>query len=85
MLTEVIELPVRIRFHARPSSQLAQEATKYQSGIFLIAEELVADIKNPIALMRLGALKNGRIELIADGADEQEAIQAIRHVLTTIF
>lgn len=85
MLTEIVELPNGVRFHARPSSAVAQEAVKYQSVIFLMTGEQVADAKNAIALLRLGTLKHGRIELIADGADEEIAIQAIRDVLQTIY
>lgn len=85
MQTISVELHGLVRFHARPSSLVALEAAKYQSVIFLMAGEQVANAKNALSLLRLGALKNGRIELTADGADEKEAIQAIRHVLITIF
>ena len=81
MLAKTIQLQDSVFFHARPAAWIASEAKKYQSMIMLTANGQIVDAKKSLAIMRLGVMEDKTVEIISDGSDELEAMQAIVHVL----
>ncbi len=72
--TKIID-PIGI--HARPASQIAQEASKFQSKVEIKANSKSANARSIINIMALGIKKDTEIELIVDGPDEENAISAL--------
>ncbi|WP_462216850.1 HPr family phosphocarrier protein [Mycoplasmoides genitalium] len=71
-----------VGIHARPASILASEASKFKSELKLVAPSGVeGNIKSIINLMSLGIRHNDNITIKADGADEEEALAAIKACL----
>lgn len=71
-----------IGIHARPASAIAQTASKFKSNITFKSNEKKGNAKSVINLMALGVKKDASIEIIVEGEDEQEAIDAIKKLMS---
>lgn len=72
-----------IGIHARPASMISNTASKFQSSVTFINGEKKGNAKSVINLMALAAKQGSEIEIIAEGSDEQEAIDALTQVMKT--
>lgn len=66
-----------IGIHARPASQIAQEASKFQSKVEIKANSKSANARSIINIMALGIKKDTEIELVVDGPDEETALSSL--------
>ncbi|MBE5864333.1 MAG: HPr family phosphocarrier protein [Lachnospiraceae bacterium] len=67
---------------ARPIALLVQEASKYDSKIYIQSKDRRVNAKSIMGMMTL-ALDNGEtLEVSADGDDEQVAVSGIEHFLS---
>ena len=82
MKREEIVLRRPVRFHARPAGVVANEAQKYESEISLETEDRTVNAKRAVSLMILGA--RSKITVVADGPDEEAAVEAIKNTLMTV-
>ncbi|WP_024653581.1 HPr family phosphocarrier protein [Borrelia persica] len=82
-----IEITNKEGLHARPSSMIAELASKYSScNIKLITEDgREADAKSTIAIMILGVIYKEKITIVADGKDEIEIIDKLKKLLQSNF
>ena len=71
-----------IGIHARPASTIAQTASKFKSNVTFKSNEKQGNAKSVINLMALGVKKDAIVEIIVDGDDEHEAINAIKETMT---
>ena len=84
MIMRTIRLQDAIFFHARPAACIASEAKKYESMILFTVDGQMADAKKALSVMRLGDPKDRMVEIITDGSDEAEAMQAMEHALESV-
>ena len=67
---------------ARPIALLVQEASKYDSKIYIQSKDRRVNAKSIMGMMTL-ALDNGdKLEVSADGDDEQVAVSGIEQFLS---
>ena len=67
---------------ARPIALLVQEASKYDSKIYIQSKDRRVNAKSIMGMMTL-ALDNGEtLEVSADGDDEQVAVSGIEHFVS---
>ena len=67
---------------ARPIALLVQEASKYDSKIYIQSKDRRVNAKSIMGMMTL-VLDNGEtLEVSADGCDEQNAMNGIEHFLS---
>lgn len=71
-----------IGLHARPAAVLVQTAGHYTARVRLEHGQKHADARSIIQLLSLGVRQGSPITVIADGADEAEALAAVLGVLT---
>jgi catabolite repression HPr-like protein len=76
----IVQLPAGL--HARPAALFVQEAGKFSSDIFVCKEDKQVNGKSIIGIMSLAIAKGNEITLIAEGADEKEALQALRKIVS---
>lgn len=67
--------------HARPAATFVKIATSFASEIKLLKKEKIVNGKSIMGIMAAAIAKGEEITLIADGADEKEAIAALEKVL----
>lgn len=71
--------------HARPAHLLVELASKFQSSITIGKGSEFVDCKSILSLLTLGAAKNTKLSLRADGADAAEAVQSIVELFESSF
>lgn len=64
--------------HARPAGVLAKEAKNFSSKIEIKAGEKAAEATRIMAVMALGVKKGQSVTITAEGADEADAIAAMK-------
>lgn len=67
-----------IGIHARPAGLLAKEAKKYGSKIVLKTETKSAEATRLMAVMSLGVKCGQTVEVVAEGDDEDAAIEGMK-------
>ncbi|MBQ4259867.1 MAG: HPr family phosphocarrier protein [Lachnospiraceae bacterium] len=67
---------------ATPVAFLVQEASKYDSTIYIQVEGKKVNAKSMMGMMSLGLNAGEELEVIADGADEKEAVSGIEAFLS---
>ena len=85
MIRKTLQVVNRLGLHARASAKLTQEASKFQSGVWLARNGRRVNAKSIMGVMMLAAGKGSTIELEIDGPDESEAAAAIERLLADRF
>ncbi len=67
--------------HARPAGVIAKAAAGFASTITLEKEGKSVDAKRLLSILSLAAKKGDSIIITADGADEDQALEAIKNVV----
>lgn len=82
MTKRSVQVKLENGLEARPIAHLVQEASKYDSTIYIISEGKKVNAKSIMGMMSL-ELDNGEaLEVAADGLDEQEAVEGIESFLS---
>lgn len=72
-----------VGLHARPASLFTKEAAKYKSEIKLIKDKNEYNGKSILSVLSMGAVKGDAIAIVADGADERDAVNALKALVET--
>ena len=75
----------KLGLHARAAAKLVSLATRYKSDIKLAKNSVEVNGKSILGVMMLAASLNTALELIADGPDEAEAIEALEDLINRRF
>ncbi|MBR4497016.1 MAG: HPr family phosphocarrier protein [Acholeplasmatales bacterium] len=78
MVKKLFKITSESGLHARPATILVNVAVNYKSEIRLNALKKTIDFKSIMGVMSLGVYSGTTIEVIADGEDENEAIEGIK-------
>ncbi len=79
--TAIIIDPVGL--HARPASVMVQEANKFESEVTVKAGDKSGNMKSIMSVMALGVKNGEEITISAEGADAEQAIEAIKTAMET--
>ncbi|MTH53791.1 HPr family phosphocarrier protein [Bacillus mangrovi] len=77
MVEKHVEVRLKNGLQARPAALFVQEANRYGSDIFLEKEGKKVNAKSIMGLMSLAIGTGSAITLIAEGHDEEEALEAL--------
>ena len=67
---------------SRPAALLVQNASKFSSSIKIKLEDKVVNAKSIMGVIALGILDGQDVTIVADGADEELAIQELTDFFT---
>ena len=88
MQTIRITVTHSVGLHARPAAQFVQTASAHESEVTVanITEESAAvNAKSILLVLTLGVHQGHEIEIVANGADEQEVITALKNLVESNF
>ncbi|ELK47984.1 HPr family phosphocarrier protein [Halobacillus sp. ACCC02827] len=77
MIEKQVKIELDTGLQARPAAQFVQEANKFSADVFIEKAEKRVNAKSIMGLMSLAVGTDEEIKLIADGTDEQEAIERL--------
>ena len=81
MYTKEVTVNNEVGLHARPATYFIQKANEFKSGIWVEKEERRVNAKSLLGVLSLGIVKGTTITLIADGSDENAAVDALSELI----
>ncbi len=83
MVEKQVEVKLKTGLQARPAALFVQEANRFSSEIFLEKDGKKVNAKSIMGLMSLAIATGSSVTLIADGSDEDEAVDALEEFVST--
>ena len=77
MYTQEITVKNEVGLHARPATFFIQKANEFKSGIWVEKDERRVNAKSLLGVLSLGIMGGTDIRIIADGSDEEEAVEGL--------
>ncbi|GIN89144.1 HPr-like protein Crh [Siminovitchia terrae] len=77
MAEKEVTVGLKSGLQARPAAQFVQEANRFSSDVFIEKDGKKVNAKSIMGLMSLAAGTGASIKLIAEGPDEEEAINTL--------
>ena len=77
MISRSVVIQNSVGLHARPATFFVQKANSYKSSIWVEKDDCRVNAKSLLGVLSLGISKGTAITLIADGADEIEAVDGL--------
>ena len=75
----------QVGLHARPATFFIQKANEFKCSIWVEKEDRRVNAKSLLGVLSLGIVKGTAINLIADGPDEEAAINALVDLINSEF
>lgn len=85
MIQHDITISNKLGLHARASVKLTQTASRFQSEVWIAKDGRKVNAKSIMGVMMLAAGKGADVVLEASGTDEQQAIDALVHLINDKF
>ena len=83
MYVKEVTVENQVGLHARPATFFIQKANEYKSSIWVEKEERRVNAKSLLGV--LGIVGGTTIRIIADGADEQAAVDGLVKLVSSGF
>lgn len=83
MITKEVTITNSIGLFARPATFFIQKANCYKSSIWVEKDECRVNAKSLLGVLSMGIVSGTTITLIADGDDENEAVEGIVELIKT--
>ena len=85
MFVREVMVQNQVGLHARPATFFIQKANEFKSSIWIEKEERRVNAKSLLGILSLGIVGGTSIKIIADGADEEVAVEALVDLVTNGF
>ena len=85
MISRDVTIKNSVGLHARPATFFIQKANSYKSSIWVEKEDCRVNAKSLLGVLSLGITKGTTITLIADGADEADAVEGLISLVDSEF
>ena len=77
MFVKEVTVQNQVGLHARPATFFIQRANEFKSSIWIEKEERRVNAKSLLGILSLGIVGGTDIKIIADGSDEQIAVNSL--------
>ena len=77
MFVKDVVVQNQVGLHARPATFFIQKANEFKSSIWVEKEDRRVNAKSLLGVLSLGIVGGTEIDIIADGSDEQEAVDSL--------
>ncbi len=85
MIRRTITIVNKLGLHARAAAKLVATASPFQSSVRIQKGEREVDGKSIMSVMLLAASKGTEVDIIVEGPDEQEALDAVCALIDNRF
>lgn len=85
MIKKEVILMNKLGIHVRPASLIAKTASRYKSNFIIRKGDTEVNGKSVMGVMMLAAGQGTKLELIAEGVDEQELMEEIVQLFENNF
>ena len=85
MFLKEIIVQNQVGLHARPATFFIQKANEYKSSIWVEKDERRVNAKSLLGVLSLGITKGISITIIAEGSDEEAAVNDLVNLVSSDF
>ncbi len=85
MVSKEVVVNNQVGLHARPATFFIQKANEFKSSVWVEKDERRVNAKSLLGVLSLGIVKGTAITLVADGIDEQAAIETLAELVASNF
>ncbi len=85
MVIKDVVVQNKVGLHARPATFFIQKANEFKSSIWVEKEERRVNAKSLLGVLSLGIVGGTAIKIIADGADEEGAVDGLVALVASGF
>ncbi len=75
----------QVGLHARPATFFIQKANEFKASIWVEKEERRVNAKSLLGVLSLGIVGGTTIKILADGTDEEEAVDSLVDLVKSGF
>ena len=83
MVKREMTITNNIGLHARPATFFIHKANTFKSSVWIEKDDRKVNAKSLLGVLSLGIAKGMVVTLIADGADENEAVNGLIELVQT--
>ena len=85
MFVKEVAVQNQVGLHARPATFFIQKANEFKSSIWVERDERRVNAKSLLGVLSLGIVGGTTIKVIADGPDEQQAVEGLIKLVESGF
>lgn len=85
MISREVTITNSIGLHARPATFFIQKANAYKASIWVEKDDRRVNAKSLLGVLSLGIAQGMTITLLADGQDEEDALNGLMALINTGF
>lgn len=85
MFVKEVIVQNQVGLHARPATFFIQKANEYKASIWVEKEERRVNAKSLLGVLSLGIVGGTSIRIIADGSDEEQAVEGLIKLVESGF
>ncbi len=85
MINREVTINNQVGLHARPATFFIQKANEFKSVIWIEKEDRRVNAKSLLGVLSLGIVKGTTVNIIADGPDENEAVETLTDLIDKEF
>ena len=85
MFSKDVVVQNQVGLHARPATFFIQKANEFKASIWVEKEERRVNAKSLLGVLSLGIVGNTAIRVIADGSDDEAAVDALVKLVESGF
>ena len=85
MFSSTVKVQNQVGLHARPATFFIQKSNEFKSSIWVEKDERRVNAKSLLGVLSLGILGGTEIAIIADGVDEEAAVEALVKLVESGF
>jgi phosphocarrier protein len=85
MISKKITVTNSVGLHARPATYFIQKANNYKSSLWVECGDRRANAKSLLGILSLGITKGTKINIVADGPDEADALEGLGNLILAGF
>lgn len=85
MCVKDVVIQNKVGLHARPATFFIQKANEFKSAIWIEKDDRRVNAKSLLGVLSLGIIGGTSVRIIADGADEQDAVASLIELVNSDF
>ncbi len=85
MFVKEVVVQNQVGLHARPATFFIQKANEFKSSIWVEKDERRVNAKSLLGVLSLGITKGLAISIIAEGSDEEDAVNSLIALVSSDF
>lgn len=85
MYFKEIKVENQVGLHARPATFFIQKANEFNASIWVERDNRRVNAKSLLGVLSLGIVGGTSIKIVADGADEQSAVDGLAKLIESGF